>query len=313
MARVSSLKETFVKNDNTYLQWLKKLRSSRAIKNEISRFRQVGEISEIKIIVLGDTGAGKSSTINSILNESLASTVSALSANATDAVVPFSRRVKECTFTVVDTPGLQEKVSFAFSSVIKIMRYLHLSPMVDVFLFCKRMDVYSSEPNERATISILTTYMGRDIWRRTVLVLTRAACPLRVGKGSSMETVVLKRLNSFRHIVYQESNSLIALATFVENCRARVGRDGEMVLPDGSVWIIDFFESILKLIEIDPLPYQLEPEWEKRLSSSRQRKWPIPFLIIVHLSLRFCLRTLTVEDNLTGDSEGPFQSPTIAR
>merc|ERR1711937_605669 len=109
------------------------------------------------------------------------------------------------------------------------------------------------------------------MWRRTVLVLTRVSC-LSASLSCNhlidstvvnlctiytypISNFVLKRLESFRQHVRQESGFLIPFAVFIENCRAIITRDGQMVLPDGSIWVSILFESIFELIKIDPIPY----------------------------------------------------------
>jgi len=61
------------------------------------------------IIMIGKTGTGKSSTINTILNEKGASTVGALTSNATANVIPFIRSVLGFKLVLIDTPGLLAK------------------------------------------------------------------------------------------------------------------------------------------------------------------------------------------------------------
>jgi hypothetical protein len=280
----------------------------------------------IKMLFLGDSGAGKSSVINSILNENHASTVGALTGCATDAVVPFSRRIKNNSIMLIDTPGLQEKDTFSLTSLRKITRFLSLSATVDIVLFCKRIDIYSNEPNEQKAISILTSHMGKDIWRRTVLVLTRAGfVPKRLADSSTLthfdhrcsevivENFVLKKLELFQRRVRQETGFIIPLVTFVENLRARMRHDGQMVLPDGTAWVVNFLLAISKLVNTDPNPYRWDPLREKRLDPNRRGKWLIPILVILHLSFKFCLRIIIVEDNLSGNSDGPYDYSRIAR
>merc|ERR1712224_783284 len=241
-----------------------------------------------------------------------------------DAVVPFSRRIKNYSIVLIDTPGLQEKDSFSFSSLSKITRFLHLSSVVDIVMFCKRMDIYHDEPNEQEAISILTMYMGKDIWRRTVLALTRAGFVLERRaefvrfftsnpSALELENFVLKRIELFQKRVFEESNSLIPLVTFVENCRARMRLDGQMVLPDGTVWVVNFLRAISKFLETDPVPYNWVVVRESLLPLKHKRKWLIPFFVILHLSFKFCLRVITVEDNLSGDSDGPYEQSKIAK
>merc|ERR1712193_231615 len=82
------------------------------------RLRTKG-IFELKIIALGNIGAGKSATINSILNEKNASMVGALTSNTTDTVTPFSRALKSFNLLLIDTPGLLGKDSSSNISLNK--------------------------------------------------------------------------------------------------------------------------------------------------------------------------------------------------
>jgi ribosome biogenesis GTPase A len=148
--------------------------SRNSVLNMVEKLRSTG-MNSIRILFLGKTGTGKSSTINSFLGEKYASDVGALHGRATDEVITFTRVLEGFSFVIIDTPGLIEGNILSETTFRKIKDFL-VQPgnTVDIVMFCERIDIYRIEPIDRRVIDAVSTLLGKDIWRHAMFVFTRA-------------------------------------------------------------------------------------------------------------------------------------------
>ena len=141
-------------------------------------------MSELTVLLLGRPGAGKTSTMNSIFNET-ASPVAAFRTMPTEVEV-ISRVSNGFTLTVIDTPGLtgQDEVSGASLHAIKEVLK---DKSVDIVLYVDRLDGYRTSSLDLATVKAVTSTFGRDIWNNTILCLTHAGLENLPGERRAEE------------------------------------------------------------------------------------------------------------------------------
>lgn len=204
-----------------------------AFQQLLARLRAKGRDS-LTILFLGKTGAGKSSTINSLLGEKGTATVGALTANATDSVTAFTRTAAGFSLTLIDTPGLLEKDSISEGNLQRIKADLEASGRsVDAVFLFERMDVYRVEPIDHQVFRAVTDHFGRDIWKRTVLCLSRAGI-YSPPDGLSYDDFVSKRVDAVQAAIRSAGCPCSPLpVALVENLRSREGEDGQLCLPNG--------------------------------------------------------------------------------
>ncbi|MEU4474208.1 GTPase [Micromonospora sp. NPDC023888] len=125
-----------------------------------------------RILVVGRTGVGKSSIINSVVGASVAQTGKYRPTTA--KIERYDAEYRESTMVLIDTPGFGD----AGWDRSNDERYLALIEQeageIDLVLFVTKLDDTRVERSEYDTLRALTTKFGHGLWDRAVVVLTRA-------------------------------------------------------------------------------------------------------------------------------------------
>jgi hypothetical protein len=250
----------------------------------VEKLRSIG-MNSIRILFLGKTGTGKSSTINSFLGEKYASDVGALHGRATDEVITFTRVLEGFSFVIIDTPGLIEGNILSETAFRKIKDFL-VQPgnTVDIVMFCERIDIYRIEPIDRRVIDAVSTLLGKDIWRHAMFVFTRAYVA-NPPDGLTFEEFVNRRIHMMRSTVATRIATNIPVA-LVENLRAKAGVDGQMLLPDGTAWFPCLVNKMLQLVESAGSPFSYDPKQENRSNPNHNHKLLIPLVFALQCALK---------------------------
>ena len=201
-----------------------------------------------KILVLGKTGVGKSATINSIFDQAKV---------VTDAFQPATDRIREVVGTVngikitfIDTPGLlpasTSNVRRNRKIMLSVKRFIKKSPP-DIVLYFERLDLINMGYSDFPLLKLITEVFGPAIWFSTIVVMTHCSSDLPEGPNGfpvSYESYVTQCTDLVQHYVQQavSDTRLENPVLLVENhpyCRTNIM--GKKILPDGQVWISQFF------------------------------------------------------------------------
>ncbi|ONL95824.1 translocon of outer membrane of chloroplast35 [Zea mays] len=254
------------------------------------------DVSTLTILVMGKGGVGKSSTVNSIVGERVAS----VSAFQSEGLRPMmcSRTRAGFTLNIIDTPGLIEGGYINEQAVDIIKRFL-LGKTIDVLLYVDRLDAYRMDTLDEQVIRAITNSFGKDIWRRSLVVLThaqlsppdgidyndfftrRSEALLRyIHSGAGIN----KREYGFSEKYYQEDFPLpIAL---VENSgRCKTNEHGEKILPDGTLWVPNLMKEITVVISNGSSPTHVDQKLIDGPNPNNRRKLFIPLILAVEYFL----------------------------
>ncbi|RAL44180.1 hypothetical protein DM860_016426 [Cuscuta australis] len=240
----------------------------RARESDLKRFNlQIGKAREVaaereaalghsdlgfsfKVLLLGKTGVGKSSTINSIFDQSKATS---------NAFHPETTHVHEITGTVkginisfIDTPGLlPSSLSNARRNrkvLNNVKRYIRKNPP-DMVLYFERLDLINTGDyySDFPLLKLVTEVFGTSIWFNTILVMTHSSSPLPegpLGYPVTFESYTARCTSFIQHHIHlavsdPKLQNPVILVENHPNCKTN--DSGEQILPNGSVWMVQFF------------------------------------------------------------------------
>ncbi|XP_038683173.1 translocase of chloroplast 33, chloroplastic-like isoform X2 [Tripterygium wilfordii] len=204
-------------------------------------------LNSLTIIVMGKGGVGKSSTVNSIIGERVVTVNSFQPEQLRPTMI--SRTRAGFTVNIVDTPGLVEGGYVNYQALDLIKRFL-LNKTIDVLLYVDRLDAYRVDDLDRQIIKAISDGFGKNIWRKSLLVLTHAQlCPpekLSYDVFSSKRSeALLKTIRLGARIRKNEYKDFDIPVVLVENSgRCNKNENDEKILPNDVAWIPNLVKVI---------------------------------------------------------------------
>ena len=127
-------------------------------------------VREIRILVTGKTGTGKSALINGILRENMTVEGSSLDPETTE-VEQFTRIVNDIPLVVFDSPGLQDGTENEKEYLLDMERRCK---KVDLVLYTLKMSDKRLHADDVEAMKKLTNAFGSAFWENVVFVMTFA-------------------------------------------------------------------------------------------------------------------------------------------
>jgi len=126
----------------------------------------------IRILVVGRTGVGKSSIINSIVGVPVAETGKYKPTTA--KIERYDAEYRESTMVLIDTPGFADAGWDRSNDQRYLAQIEREAGEIDLVLFVSKLDDNRVERSEYDTLGALTAKFSHELWDRAVVVLTRS-------------------------------------------------------------------------------------------------------------------------------------------
>ena len=199
-----------------------------ALKEQYQREAQEG----FTILQVGQTGVGKSSTINSLFDKEVATTNKF--ETETRSVTPFEGTHYDVKYTIYDTPGLGEwstgdlKLDEKYLSLMK-----EQCPLPDVLWYVLRIDTHITRA-DRDDLQLIHQNFGDAIWDRTMIVFThsdRLTSPEEFQEFFDRKTNIVNQ--GITEITEGKAQGVPAVAV----------ANGHKRTPDGKSWLGELFTT----------------------------------------------------------------------
>ena len=200
--------------------------TQQALLNALGKLRG-RNVNEMTVIFIGKQGVGKSSTVNTLLNERVAPSSPFQPENVRPLLA--GRMAAGFTLNVLDTPGLLEGDSVSARGLMALRAALN-GRKVDAFVFTDRLDTWRVDNADRAIFTALAENFGAELWERTILGFSHAQTTPTDGKP--YEQFVAARVEQYRAAVRSTlgMKNLALPYVLIENgSRCKTNGDGEKV------------------------------------------------------------------------------------
>lgn len=206
---------------------------------------QIG-VREIRLLITGKTGTGKSALINGIIRENVTEEGGALDPQTTE-VEAFKRTLQGIPITVFDSPGLQDGTENEKQYLLDMERKCK---KVDLVLYTLKMTDKRLHADDVEAMRKLTNAFGAQFWRHAMFAMTFAndvRDPEKPEDDERNSKFFEERLDKWKtklpQTLEKELNVTRKVAKQVPVVPA--GYHKHQHLPGRRYWFSEFFKAVL--------------------------------------------------------------------
>lgn len=188
------------------------------------------------ILLVGRTGTGKSSTINSLLGREAAPVGGVIP--VTNKVEHFDCPINDATIRLYDTPGLCDSAELSnddeYIGAIK-----GVLASIDLVLFVTPLNEARVSRDERIALRSLSAAIGRDLWENMIVLFSFSNSNL--PGGAEYTEFFDKRSSALRKFVAEVSSDKTA-----KNLPFLAIDNSSKFTPDGCEWVPELFTLVVE-------------------------------------------------------------------
>jgi len=215
---------------------VEEINSNRLLRDSQKRTIVSAVTKTFSILLVGRTGTGKSSTINSLVGRDAAPVGGLIP--VTSKVEYFDYAINNAKVRLYDTPGLCDDADMSNDDSY-IAAIKEVLPEIDLVLFVTPLNETRVSRDERIALRSLSAAIGRELWENMIVLFSFACSPL--PGDSPYEAFVEQRADAFREFVGQLTRDRISQELPFLAIDNTVDRN-----PDGTEWIPELFTLIVE-------------------------------------------------------------------
>lgn len=197
-------------------------------------FEKLAKQSTLTFLLLGRTGVGKSSTVNSFLGKDVCPVGDFEVTTQTFQI--FETKINGVDCRICDTPGFADGTNKE-SQYLEIIR--REVGRVDCVWFVTNLAESRIRSDEIETIRLITSFFGKNIWEKSLIVLTHADWV----NSQNYQHTLQERSRLLRERIYKETSteSALSIPTIAISNKKET-------TPDGDLWLGELFTHTLTRI-----------------------------------------------------------------
>ncbi|XP_011407844.1 PREDICTED: GTP-binding protein A-like [Amphimedon queenslandica] len=217
-------------------------KEEKQIQDAIQRLSQRED--PVNILVIGPTGAGKSTLINALLGDTVAKVGHGAGA-VTSEVKVHEGAYEGIQLKVYDTTGFSDTRGKSGNSIVKEIAQ---SNKFDLILICVKMN-HRADEGVRKMFKVLGENLRREMWDRSVIVLTFANAFLQlknIKKLPNKAEIIKSEIEDFQGHVHGFLSPTLEKETIDEIPFCIAGDEDERQLPTTDDWLKELWNKCIK-------------------------------------------------------------------
>ena len=239
----------------------------------------IRDAKEIRILIIGKTGTGKSTLVNGLIGQEFAKVCLGLATSGvSEKVECYEHKIEGAKVLVYDSPGLQDGSGKEESYLEELYSKCH---NVDLIIFAIRYADNRFVPNNPNAVAMktFTGRFGAEVWRKTIVVLTCAN--LVEDLNPQLRLKSRKEKGDFFHKLKSDYQKAIHDTLIKEAVPGDIVKKVKVVptgiefcseLIDGTLWFTNFWFECLTAIQTFEVRATLIKVNKKRFKFSKSVK-----------------------------------------